>query len=174
MLARHSRCPVSDDTSRRLASCEQAIALRPDQASAHLLCAGVLRALDRRDAAVTSYDRAIAIDQGNAEAHCNRGATLLLLHKIHEAMASFDRAIAIKPDYAEAYFHRGYSHRMLNRFDSAAADLQESLRHCHRISSFFRALALKRICMSATGVTLGPSSDRSLPVSRKMRTCRIP
>lgn len=103
-----------------MASCDQAVALKPNHAPAYLLRGNMLRALDSRKAALSDYEQAIAIDPNDATAHCNRGAALLLLDRVDDALASFDRAIAINPDYVEAYFHRGYSLRMLNRFDSAA------------------------------------------------------
>ena len=80
-----------------MASYDQAIALKPDYASAWNNRGATLRSLGRAEEALASYEHAIAIQPAYAEAHNNRGVTLHELGRFEEAVASYDRALAVKP-----------------------------------------------------------------------------
>jgi len=112
-----------------LASCDQAIALKPDDAEAYKNRGNALLALKQHDAAIQSYDRAILLRPDYADAHFNRGNVLNLIEQHEAAIQSFDRAIALNPGDAEAYNNRGIALQVLKRHDAA-------------IQSFERAIAL--------------------------------
>src|SRR5262249_29424109 len=81
-----------------LASCDKAIALKPDYAEAYNNRGNALNELRRLEEALASYDRAIAFKPDYAEAYYNRGNALNALKRHEEAVASYDRAIALKSD----------------------------------------------------------------------------
>jgi tetratricopeptide (TPR) repeat protein len=100
-----------------LASCDRAIALRPDDAKAHANRGLVLSRLQRHADALASYDRAIALHPDQAKALAGRSVILADLHRHAEAQASLDRAIALSPDYADAYWYQGLCSLALGQFE---------------------------------------------------------
>ena len=85
--------PDCGGTTRRVASFEQAIRLRPDYFQAYNGRGNSLQALGRFAEAVASYDRAIALNADYAIAYANRGNALQALKRYHDAIESYDRAI---------------------------------------------------------------------------------
>jgi len=98
-----------------LASFDRALALRPDDAEAHINRGNALRELKRIDEALASYDRAIAVRPDYVEAFNNRSVMLQELRQFDEALASLDRALALRPDYVEGL--TGDPHAILRRID---------------------------------------------------------
>src|SRR3984893_1865896 len=92
-----------------------ALAINPNDASAHSNRGGSLLALQRRDEALASYERAIALQPDYAEAFFSRGNAFRELKRPDEALASYDRAIALRPNFAEAFNNRGIRLSELNR-----------------------------------------------------------
>jgi predicted O-linked N-acetylglucosamine transferase (SPINDLY family) len=147
-----------------LASCDKAIALKPDYAEAYCDRGNILHELKRLDEALASYDKAIALKPDIAEALNNRGAILHELKRYGEALVSYDKAIALKPDYAEAYNNRGSALHGLKRPEEALASYDKVIRvkpdfaeaYCNRgsalhelkrpaeaLASYDQAIALK-------------------------------
>jgi predicted O-linked N-acetylglucosamine transferase (SPINDLY family) len=111
-----------------LASCEKAIALKPDDTEAHSNRAIALLDLKRPEEALASCDRAIALKPDYAEAYSRRGIALLQhLRRPEEALASYDKAIALKPDNAGSHHNRANALKELNRFDEAVASYHTAL-----------------------------------------------
>jgi tetratricopeptide (TPR) repeat protein len=110
-----------------IASCDRAIALRPDYPEAHNNRGNALNALARHAAAVASYDKAIAFAPKYAEAYNNRGNALYHLGRAEDAAASYELAIAIRPDYAEAYNNRGNALTSLHRCEPALASYDQAI-----------------------------------------------
>ncbi len=97
--------------------------------SAHSNLGNALKALNRFDAALSSYDQAIKHGPGYAEAYYNRGLALQELGRWTDALESYNRAISLSPNYA-AYCNRGIVLRELKRLDEA-------------LDSYDRAIALQ-------------------------------
>jgi len=90
-----------------LASCRQAIALKPDYAEAHSNLGITLQELGKLDDALASYTQAIASKPDLAEAHSNLGNVLKELGRLDEALASYTQATVLKSDLASAHFELG-------------------------------------------------------------------
>ncbi len=110
-----------------LTSFEQAIALRPDFATAHYNRGNALRSLRRYDEALHSLDRALALKPDWADARANRGHVLFRLERYTEALADLDQAIALGPDHVDALTDRGDVLRRLQRHGDAAASYRRAL-----------------------------------------------
>ena len=142
----------------------RAVALQPNNASAHNNFGITLKNLNRPGDALASYERALAIEPGFAEAHYNRGVALQELQRFGEALASYERALKIKPGYAEAHANRGNALKYLQRYEEALTSyeralaikpadaathynrgvaLQELKRHDEALASYDRALIIK-------------------------------
>ena len=110
-----------------LASCDRAIAMRPDHAEACCKHGNLLYQLKRFAEAVASYDRAIALRPDYAEAYANRGIGLHAMKRYEDAVASYDRAIALRPDYATAFHNRAIALQQMRRFGDAVASYDRAL-----------------------------------------------
>ena len=75
-----------------LASCDRAIAMRPDHVEACRKHGNLLYLLNRFAESVASYDRAIALRPDHAEAHANRGISLHAMKRYEEALKTLVRA----------------------------------------------------------------------------------
>ena len=109
---------------------EQAIAINPGSAAAHLNLGLPLQKLRKCDEALASYDRALALRPDYPEALLNRGNALQDLGRHEDGLASYDRALAVRPEHAEALYNRGNA-------------LQSLKRHAEALASYDRALALR-------------------------------
>lgn len=89
-----------------LASCEAALALKPDSADAHLHRGRALAELLRFGDAAASYTRAIELRPGDALAWRNRASARQALGDLPGAIADFDRAFGIDRDFHEALLGR--------------------------------------------------------------------
>jgi tetratricopeptide (TPR) repeat protein len=110
-----------------LASCDRALAVRPDHAEVLSNRGNILKEMKRLDEALASYDRALTVRPDHAEALSNRGVTLHELKRLEEALASYDRALAVRPNFAEALSNRGNVLKELNRLDEALASCDRAL-----------------------------------------------
>ena len=111
-----------------VASCDQAIALKPDYAEAHSNRGNALYELRRLEAAVASYNQAIVLRSDYAEAYSNRGNALRELGQWQMAVASFDQAIAIRPNFADAYSNRGNALYELGQLEAAVASYDQAVK----------------------------------------------
>ncbi len=90
-----------------LASCNKALAIRPDYADAWNGRGVALAELKQPAEALASYDKALAIRPDYANAWINRGWALVELGRHEEAVASYDKGLALNPEDASAWFIRG-------------------------------------------------------------------
>lgn len=93
------------DTAERLFG--EAIALDPDNVSAHLNLAVALAQHGRLEDAVEPLGRAIALDPDNARANFNMGSLLARLRRDAEAVPYLEAAVRIDPNYKEAELNLG-------------------------------------------------------------------
>ncbi len=105
-------------------TCQQVLAVNPNEASAWHLLGVVNVQLGRADAAVDCLHRALAIYPDWAEAHFHLGKILSGEKRFDEAEASLRRACQLKPDLAEAHDELGLVFQRQKKPDEAVA--------CHR------------------------------------------
>jgi tetratricopeptide (TPR) repeat protein len=113
---RHA-APTLKRYAEALASCDRALAARPDHAEALNNRGNILQGLKRFDEALASYDRAIAVRPDDAEALSNRGLVLHELRRCDEALGSYDRALALRPDHADARHNDAQCRLLVGDFD---------------------------------------------------------
>lgn len=115
---------------KALARCDQAIALNPGHARAHLTLGLALRMMGRFGEAITSFERVLQLQPASAEALNYRGQCQHALAQYAAALQSYDRALALSPQYADVLNNRGASLTLLDRHEEA-------------LESFAGALALQ-------------------------------
>ncbi|CAA7621223.1 tetratricopeptide repeat protein [Magnetospirillum sp. SS-4] len=99
----------------------RALAARPDFPEAHNNLGNALKAMNRTEAAATSFRRALELRPDMAEAHNNLGICLLGLDRAGDACTAFETAIGLRPDYPEATAGRAQALERLGRWADAAA-----------------------------------------------------
>ena len=115
------------NASQALNANQSAVALAPQDASAHSNLGNTLKDLGRLEDAEGSYKEAIALSPTFAEAHINLGATLQEMGRLEEAEASLRQAIALTPDYAEAHSNLGATLQEMGRLEEAEASLRQAI-----------------------------------------------
>ena len=86
---------------------ERALALEPDQASAHSHLGVALRQAGDRDGAIASFRRALALAPSDVNARSNLGTALQEQGDLEGAQACYRQAIAERPSFAEAHTNLG-------------------------------------------------------------------
>jgi tetratricopeptide (TPR) repeat protein len=86
-----------------------AIAITPDDATAHHNLGYVLHRQGKLDEAIAAYRQAIRLGPDTAAVHANLGAALGNQGKPAEALAEYRAAIRLKPDAAEYHYCLGYA-----------------------------------------------------------------
>ncbi|HEX4028257.1 MAG TPA: tetratricopeptide repeat protein [Rhizomicrobium sp.] len=120
-----------------LTELDAALALRPDDADAHLNRANVLKVTGRAQDALAGYARALELKPGWPQAENNRGTVLRDLGHYQEALAAYDRALAATPDYAEALNNRGIVLQDLKRPAEALEAYDQALRRAPNFAAAF-------------------------------------
>ena len=105
----------------------KAVALSPQDATAHYNLGITLKKLGRLDEAEASNKKAITLKPDFTEAHSNLGSTLTELGRLEEAEASYRQAIALKPDFAEAHSNLGTTLQELGRLDEAEVGYTQAI-----------------------------------------------
>ena len=111
-----------------LALFDQALALRPDFASAHANRGVALMALGRRDEAVASLNRSVELNPEHLHGWHGLGNALGAKNDLVGAEAAFRKALAINPDYHEARTNLGQALQRQGRMDEAVEAFSEALR----------------------------------------------
>ncbi len=107
---------------------QEALRLRPDDASAHDQVGSTLARLGRTAEALERFRRAIELDPSLAWAQFDLGSLLLQSGRADEASAALSRAVQIDPWLAEGWGNLGLALRALGRPDEAIAATREALR----------------------------------------------
>ena len=81
---------------------EQALKLRPGDATAECNLGDDLTRTGRPEDAIPHLERALQLQPGYAEAHNNLGSALMAAGRPAEGMAQFEQALRTRPDYALA------------------------------------------------------------------------
>ncbi|QIZ73184.1 tetratricopeptide repeat protein [Oxynema aestuarii] len=111
-----------------IASCNEAIRLRPDYPEAYYNRGGMQHILGQYEEAIASFNEAIRLRPDYPEAYALRGAAQDNLGQYEEAIASCNEAIRLRPDYPEAYALRGAAQDNLGQYEEAIASYNEAIR----------------------------------------------
>jgi tetratricopeptide (TPR) repeat protein len=112
----HFNAGRADDA---LASFQQAVTLRPTDASLHSQLGDLLFALSRHDEALSSYQRALRLNPDLIEAHNNLGNAWVKLGRLPQAIEAYHRVLQLKPDSAETHSNLSKVLSDLHRFGEA-------------------------------------------------------
>ena len=126
-LRQAAECFNAREFARAATLCEEALALEPANAAAHVALGAALQELGRREEAMARFRRAVELDGGLASAHHNLGNMLLEEGAPEQAAESFERAIALDPEYAAARCGFGNALQALGNRDEAVAQYQRAL-----------------------------------------------
>ena len=107
---------------------EQALALDPGLADAHVNLGRLHHAAGESARAETHYRAAIHHAPGDAIAHFNLGGLLEEMGRGPEAVASYHRALAADPDFADAHYNLGLLLDALGRRPAAMTHLRTARR----------------------------------------------
>jgi len=126
---------------------EQALRLKPDDATALFHYGNVLYASQRPHDALASYDKALAISPNFLDALNNRAVVLCALDRFEEALTDLDRVLARNPANMLAHHNRGIALAGLERFSEAlkAYDTAIALVPGHADAWNNRAAALTKL-----------------------------
>ncbi|MGE3349742.1 MAG: tetratricopeptide repeat protein [Ramlibacter sp.] len=112
---------------KALARCDQAIALSPGHARAHLTRGMALRMASRFEPAVEAFEQALALKPDLVEALNYRGQCLHSLGRYDEALQTYDFALHMQPANADVWNNRGASLTLLDRHEEGAASFRRAL-----------------------------------------------
>ena len=105
----------------------EAIALKPDLASAYSNAGSALQAMGRRSEALECFQRGLLKAPENATLETNVGTVLFMLGRFEEALIHLDRAISLDPTLADAHQNRGTTLYRLNDLAGADASYSQAL-----------------------------------------------
>ncbi len=118
--ARHEPGPA-------LADLGQYLLLRPRDAQALTLRAGIWMAVGEAERALADWNAVLELDADDPTAQLNRGQVLIKLERCEEARRDLDKLIAARPELPEAYYFRAACRERLGDTAGAAADLEQTL-----------------------------------------------
>ena len=104
-----------------------ALAVRPQNAHAHLGVADVLLKTNALEEGLAECSRAIELEPERAEAWLSRGNIYLRARQYPKAIADYSKAIELDPISAIAWAHRGQAYHLLQQPDKAIRDYDKSL-----------------------------------------------
>ena len=108
----------------------KALAINPDQASAHGNLGNCYKGLGQHKEALACYDRALTLSP-DASTWSNRGATLLDMKQYAAAIEDFDHALALEPGFVPALDGAGKALVALERYGDALARYMAEIGRAH-------------------------------------------
>ena len=111
-----------------IASCDEALKIKPDFPDAWYNRGLALGNLGRLEEAIASYDNVLKFKPDDHETWYNRGLALRNLGRLEEAITSYDNVLKFKPDFPDAWYSRGNALRNLGRLEEAIASYDEALK----------------------------------------------
>ncbi|HAA29632.1 MAG TPA: hypothetical protein DCE56_20495 [Cyanobacteria bacterium UBA8553] len=109
-----------------IANYEKALALKPNQATAHWGLCYSLNSMGKMAEAIAQCDQALALNPNYAEALWSKGSALEQQKNYEQAIALYDQALKVNPNYAEAWNNKGVALLNLNRPDQAFTALDKA------------------------------------------------
>ncbi len=106
---------------------KQAIEINPTYYTAHVNLCIVLKALGRKDEAVTQYKKALNLYQGSADVHYDLALLLETMERRDEAVAYYQKALEIQPNHLKAHIHLANIFYTANLYDAAIVCFRNAL-----------------------------------------------
>jgi tetratricopeptide (TPR) repeat protein len=106
---------------------QQAVAVMPANAQAHLLLARLLQGLNRLTEAMQHYEKVIVLQPGNTEARNNLADIFQVVGRHEAAIPLYEKVLAINPDDVDAHCSLGNALMAVNRNDEAIAQYGKAL-----------------------------------------------
>jgi tetratricopeptide (TPR) repeat protein len=113
----------ADDATRAREAYEEALAIDPDHASAHVNLGRLLHEAGDAAAAEPHYSRALEVRPEDATAAYNLGVALEDLGKLPEALLAYQKAVRLEPENADAHFNAASLAERLGRDAEAVRHL---------------------------------------------------
>ena len=106
---------------------EEALAMVPDLARAHMNRGNILLARGDKEGALSAYQKATDLDPAYAAAYYNAGNAYAQLGRHEAARTAYEKAIDLKPLFVDAYVALGCALEDLGDRDKAVASYQRAL-----------------------------------------------
>jgi serine/threonine protein kinase/Flp pilus assembly protein TadD len=104
-----------------------ALALRPENSSAHVQLGLLLHKQGKLEEAINACHKAIELKPDHAYAHNNLGVVLYDQRKLDQAIAEYRKAIELKPDYAVAHNNLGNALHDGSKSEEAIIEYHKSI-----------------------------------------------
>ncbi len=119
-------CLVQGKIKEAIASCHQALKIRPDFIHAYVTLGNALQAGGKIEAAIRSYSQALELQPNFAEVRANIGSMYFKMGRLEEAIAHYEQAIALSPDLAGAHWNLGKVYHKHGDIEAAIACFQRT------------------------------------------------
>jgi len=110
-----------------IANLNQALALKPKSATAHLILGNVLSDMEQLDNAIAHYHQALHYNPNYAQAYNNLGLVFKKQDKLDLAQAYYQKALALKPDDASIYNNLATVFEARGELETAIEHYQKAL-----------------------------------------------
>jgi eukaryotic-like serine/threonine-protein kinase len=136
----------------------KAVALNPNDATAHSWHGVLLENLGRLPEALIENEKALALDPASPQIHANHASILTDMHRYDEAMAELNRMIASNPEFPPYYGYRSSVYWRLGNTDAFVADRVTSMKKNGRpeeaetFATGYRKAKLNGACTSLIAV----------------------
>ena len=136
----------------------KAVALNPNDATAHSWHGVLLENLGRLPEALIENEKALALDPASPQIHANHSSILTDMHHYDEAMAELNRLIASNPEFSPYYGYRSSVYWHLGNADAFVADRVTSMKKNGRpeeaeaFAAGYRKAKLNGACTSLIAV----------------------
>jgi len=117
----------SQQLSAAIEDYDQAILLRPDNATAFFDRGNVYKQMGRLQDAVRDYSESIRLNPASANAYGNRGLCYLTLQMHSLAILDFEKAISLRPRDRQAWLNRGVTYSDMGQEEKAIADFDRAI-----------------------------------------------
>jgi tetratricopeptide (TPR) repeat protein len=119
----------SGQPKQALKAFDEALKLKPDDASVWYTKGILLDELGHHDEAIRAFDEALKYKPNFASAYNAKGLAYAGLNRREEALKSFEEALQHAPDYASAWYNKGNVLGDLGRNHDAVNAFAEALKH---------------------------------------------
>jgi tetratricopeptide (TPR) repeat protein len=122
-----ARLDERDRIEAAVARLQQAVAVMPADAEAHLFLAKLLQGLNRFTEAIRHYEKVMVLQPENTEARNNLANIFQRLGRDEAAIPLYERVLAVHPDDADAHCSLGNALIAVDRHDEAIAHYDKVL-----------------------------------------------
>ena len=127
-LDKGDRYADAGDWAEALKAYQQATAMNPSHAEAHISVGDAYLSLGKYKEAFASYEEAIRLAPSNADAHYSLGMAYVTMSMLGAAFKPLLKAISLDPNYAEAYYGIGHVYLKLENFKEAVGYLKQAVK----------------------------------------------